>query len=336
MKSLLTLTLVILFCHIGHTQNSILSFDGINDYVDLGIEVGNEIRTVECWFKLNKPITPQLEDFSTLLAREISGINGNTDEFAFTFQPSFLNNPGTLRFDVDGTFPYKSVYSDNNTWNPDQWYHAAAVIHPEDGMSLFIDGIKQSSTFPQFDATGFSSDITTIGCWGKAFIRYFEGEIDDLRLSKEPLYNSDFIPLCPDQTTMPSDIGIWNFNEPSGIFAIDSSGNSYTGVIVGASRQTAEVCVDSTITNTSNINLDFDLLVYPNPSENSFQFNIQNSIIGTTTISIYSIVGENILTKEETGNSFEIDLKNYPSGSYFYLLKSGTQILNRGRLIKVN
>ena len=53
-------------------------------------------------------------------------------------------NPGTLRFDIDGTSPWKSVFSDNDTWNANQWYHVAAVIDPLDGMKLFIDGVNKS------------------------------------------------------------------------------------------------------------------------------------------------------------------------------------------------
>lgn len=318
----------------GQTQNTVISFDGIDDYVDLGVEIGNDIRTIECWFRLSKEITPQLEDFSTLLAREISGTNGNTDEFSFSFQPNFVNNPGTLRFDIDGTLPFKSVYSNNNNWNANQWYHVAVVIHPENGMSLFIDGIKQSSTHPHTEATTFSTDITTIGCWGKAFFRYFEGEIDDLRISSEALYSSNFIPICPDLTTNPSDIGLWNFNEDSGELAIDSSGNSHHGLVVGASRLTTNICRNST-TNTSNINANLDIDIYPNPSDNSFKFDFQNINVNTATIIIFNPVGKHVLTQKGTGNSLEVNLLNHPPGIYFYLIKINSSFLSSGRIVKI-
>ena len=243
MKSLILVSFSILICQFGLSQNSVLTFDGINDHVDLGVEVGNNVRTIELWFKLENEITPQLGDFSTLVAREISGTSGNTNEFTFSFQPYFVSNPGKLRFDVDGTAPYKSVFSDNDTWMVDQWYHVAAVIHPDDGMALFVDGIKQASTHPHSAATTNSIDITTIGCWGKSYIRYFKGEIDDLRFSSEALYDSDFSLTCPDLKATSSSLGLWNFNEDAGIIAVDSSGNSYDGEIDGASREADIVCV---------------------------------------------------------------------------------------------
>ncbi len=336
MKSILTLTLLVLSIQLGYSQNTVLSFDGINDYVDLGPDVGDNIRTIECWFKLDEKISPQLADFSTLLAREISGTTGNTHEFSFSFQPSFVDNPGTLRFDVDGTFPYRSVYSDNNSWNIDQWYHAAAVIHPENGMSLFIDGIKQSSSHPRTGATSFSSEITTIGCWGKDFIRFFKGEIDDLRISAEALYDADFTPVCPDLTTQSSDVGVWNFNGSSGHQAIDSSGNLNHGFIVGALKLPADVCIDSTITNIVNSNLAVEVNVFPNPSSNHFQFNLQNLDSEELSLFVYNSIGEQVFVRKEGSNSFAINLSDYPTGVYFYLLKSGADFVDRGQLIKLN
>ena len=193
-----------------HAQTPVLKFNGVSDFVDLGNQVGNNIRTIELWFNLEENITPDLNNFVTLVAREISGTN-NVNEFALSFQPNFIANSGKLRFDIDGTQPFKSVYSNNDNWLANKWYHVAVVIHPSLGMMMFIDGVKQISTHPYTGATATSQSITALGKWGNLNQRYFAGKVEDVRFSSEALYVSDFLPPCPDIQSITSTIGLWNF-----------------------------------------------------------------------------------------------------------------------------
>ena len=114
---------------VSNAQTPVLSFDGIDDYVDLGSTAGNGFRTIEMWFKPASVIDSTLSDFATLAAREISPANNN-HEFSLSFQPSSNAHPGALRFDVNGTQPAQAVYSDSTHWQAGRWYHVAAVIHP--------------------------------------------------------------------------------------------------------------------------------------------------------------------------------------------------------------
>ncbi len=224
-----------------NAQCSLLTFDGVNDHVDVGTVVGNGVRTIEMWFKLDQPIDPTLSNFVTLVGREIS-ISSNIGEFNLAFQADFQPFPGTLRFDLDCLTPNRAVYSDNTSWNANQWYHVAAVSHPVDGMMIFIDGVKQISTHPYTGATANSTALTAIGCWGDLYARYFYGSIDDVRFSTDALYSTDFTPPCPDIAADPSTIGLWNFNAASGGTAIDSSSNGYDGEINGPVWDTGEIC----------------------------------------------------------------------------------------------
>ena len=80
--------LLICFCLFINSkgQNPALQFDGVDDHVDIGTNVGNGVRTIEMWFKLDAAITPQLNGFKPLVAREIS-LSNNTNEFVICFQP---------------------------------------------------------------------------------------------------------------------------------------------------------------------------------------------------------------------------------------------------------
>ncbi len=314
--------------------NNVVSFDGVDDYIDLGGEVGNGLRTIEMWFNLEEDIDTQLDDFSTLAAREISGID-HTNEFTLSFQPSFVANAGTLRFDIHGTQPFRSVYSNNTSWNANQWYHVAAVIHPVDGMMLFIDGIKQTSTHPHTGAAGNSSKISTLGCWGDLNIRFFKGKIDNVRFSSEPLYTTDFVPSCEDLPSQTNDLGLWHFNEYMETIAVDSSANSHDGQLVGATKYDSEICSELISVNTKDLVNTIPLKVYPNPSSDIFYFKHEQSSNLDLQIIVYNSVGQVILNQKVRDTSFEINLQDKVNGIYFYQLNDGKVILNSGKLKKV-
>ncbi|MEL7222338.1 MAG: hypothetical protein AAGJ93_13535 [Bacteroidota bacterium] len=70
MKKALFFVLNLVLVMFRISQNTSLNFNGTSDYLDLGHDAGNGIRTIEMWFKLNEPINPQLNDFSTLAAKD--------------------------------------------------------------------------------------------------------------------------------------------------------------------------------------------------------------------------------------------------------------------------
>lgn len=223
------------------SQNPCLHFDGIDDQVNLGSSVGNDIRTIEMWFRLNQMIDPNIPDYITLAAREVAGTN--EDEFNLSFVKSGFANSGKLRFVIaESVAVYYDVHSNNSTWIADQWHHVAAVVHPSFGMMLYIDGIKQNDTDPFTGSTTSVSDDTYIGCWGDLFARYFNGDIDDVRFSTDGLYSSNFTPPCPDAPAVSSTVGLWHFNENSGTVASDVSGLGNNGVINGATWTSANIC----------------------------------------------------------------------------------------------
>lgn len=312
-----------------------LFFDGIDDYVNLGSEAGNGLRSVELWFKPEQEINPQLNDFKTLVAREIDTSN-NMNEFSLAFQPYDTEYPGHLRFDIDNTAPFKSVYSDNSIWNADQWYHVAAVIHPVEGMMLFIDGEKQLITHDHSQETGNSSGISTIGCWGNSLSRYFEGSIDDVRFSANVPYSTNFTPPCPDLFATTATMGLWNFNQKSGTIAQDSGPNAYHGQINGATGILTNVCEDSTFTKISYLNsgLKNGINVFPNPSSAIFNFEFHNTKSLQLNINVYNSFGQIVFTQYTKDRLVKINFQNQPNGMYYFHISNGIGIIYSGKLIK--
>ena len=224
-------------------QNRVIHFDGINDYVNLGSSVGTGVRTIEMWFKPDEVINSQLSTFSPLLIRHESP---NSNEFGLTFMPSSAGNSGQLLFYIytNSTTSYR-IFSNNNYWNAEQWYHVAAVIDANQGMMLFIDGVKQNSTNTYSNATVQTNSNVRIATWNNVINRYFNGSIDDLRISNSALYTSNFTPPCFELKANTSTIGVWNFNNSSSNIAIDSSSNMNNGIIYGALNYQDEPCLQN-------------------------------------------------------------------------------------------
>ena len=111
----------------------------------------------------------------------------------------------------------------------------AGVIDPLNGMMLFIDGVKQNSTNSWTNATVATNDNLSIARWGSANYRFFEGQLEDIRISDNARYNSNFVRPCPDLPTDGNTVGLWNFNKGFGSVIYDSSANGFDGVIYGAS-----------------------------------------------------------------------------------------------------
>lgn len=307
--------------------------DGIDDHVDLGTSVGNGVRTIELWFNPEVDINSSSGQFSTLVAKEQS--IQNLGEFTLSFVPSNVTGAGTLRFGIlESVSDAYYVYSDSDTWAAGKWYHVAAVVNPTDGMMLFIDGVKQMDTNPYTSATNTSTDLTTVGCWGTLYDRYFNGYIDDVRFSSEALYSTDFTPPCPDQVAVPSTIGMWNFNEGMGTVAIDSSSNSYDGQLMGATRVSVEVCENSPIGSVHDHGRNsIDLTVYPNPSNGLYSFTLKDNINADSQLSIYNMQGQLVFSLPVSNRSFQIDLQNLTAGIYTYNLIGDRWVAN-GKLVK--
>lgn len=331
-----TLTIILNVILIAHSwgQSSILTFDGVDDYVDLGTSVGNDLRSIEMWFRPSVEIDNSNSDFRTLIARN-NGQGLNENEFNLFFSP-IAGHKGQLGFVIEDNSgnPF-GVYSDNNSWDASRWYHVAVTVSPVEGMMMFIDGVKQVDTDAYSAATGTINTLTAVGKWGDEFLRYFEGSIDDVRLSSSAIYTANFTPPCPDLSNTASTVGLWNFNEASGNSANDSSVNSYNGQIYGAIWDTSKICTD-TLASVLDFNTSFGntVEVYPNPSKGSFHFEYENTNNLSLNLIVYNALGQEVLIKNNVTAPFEINIEKEGEGAYYYHLTNDDSLIFSGLLIK--
>jgi hypothetical protein len=161
--------------------NSAYSFDGINDYIKLNTQVGNGIRTISLWFRLDINIDGSTINANTLVARE--GDPNNVSEFIWGFIPSASGWPGTegkLRFIYfKNSSDYYYIQSNSASWQKDIWHHVVMIIHPAEGMKMYIDKVKQADT-NTFNEAAANNVINTFIGSNSTYNRFFSGKIDDV------------------------------------------------------------------------------------------------------------------------------------------------------------
>ena len=123
-----------------------LHFDGNNDRVNLDHHASG-CRTIEMWFKPDVTINNNNPTADALIARDWQNGNiSNSNEFGLVFSTNFWGNPGKLEFFRYIGSTKHNIYSDDNTWYANRWYHVAAVIDDSLGMLMYINGVLQADT----------------------------------------------------------------------------------------------------------------------------------------------------------------------------------------------
>jgi len=241
-------------------SKSALAFDGFNDYVSTGLSPntiignGSSTFTIEGQFKA----TVNFLGYSDL---DIIGGNGTTNGCGNTSSIIYMYR-GVLYFGLphsatDGCQSTTSVSFGNV--NTDTWYHFAATYDSATKtMKTYLNGIYVSQA-----VYGGSSTITwnsnfEIGRSSASAGKYFTGALDELRVSDNLRYTSNFTPSVSPLVSDSNTKLLYHFDEngddiraPSRIF--DSSANSYHGSASGARFIAGLVGIDKDANYTSNI-----------------------------------------------------------------------------------
>jgi uncharacterized protein YjbI with pentapeptide repeats len=218
------------------TPSPVLSFDGIDDYVNIGTPSWcNELQfrqtmTVECWFK-TPSASLQPRTFPSLVSRNYGGGQSNTSQFhmgmAGTFVPA---DNGMVFFGVTSSSSNTSLYinSSPTKYNDGNWHHVAATYTSSTGtVSLYVDGVfvnsatnanigatsaTHSPTIPIFIGSDAGQTITS------STDRNFQGSISDVRIwnvvrSATDISNNYRRRLIGNETGL---VGYWELNHGNG------------------------------------------------------------------------------------------------------------------------
>ncbi len=195
-----------------------LRFDGVNDYSNVGIDQSLNLSgdlTVSAWVK---PLSISSAN-DLIVHQRTQGKNFYTMSFSLGFawnslKPNFSLGNGSDRIEAQST----------ETINPSEWTHIVGSVKGNT-LSVYVNGqIKGNAIFSgerQSQTTTYLNDNTLP----------FDGAIDDVRIYNQALSPSEIQKLYE---WAPGPVGYWDFEEGSGVVAIDKSGNGNNGSINGA------------------------------------------------------------------------------------------------------
>ena len=221
---------------IPNTACSSLSFDGSNDYVtvsdDSDFSFGSDDFTIEMYAQIGSSCGSAVSDPACALISHDEG-DGIPEKWMLVYADDTTSwHPAGFTFDVvgDGEGDYFQ-YEDSSTVGT--WAHVAMVRSGTD-FYLFLDGILVSTDEISGDLVDPAADLM-IGRAEDLF--FFEGELDEVHISSEARYTTDFEPELT-FTSDSSTIALWHFDEGTGSTVADDSGNGHDGTISGASWST--------------------------------------------------------------------------------------------------
>ena len=200
---------------IGATLNSTgifdkcISFDGSNYVELLHHDNYNTLdSTIEFFFNANS-----LSDWQCLFSKEdtIEGIWIGMDS----------NNIYSYVDDDENT--------DTTSLSTDTWYHLAIVMGTG-GLKIFLNGIMIHTDATTGGLNG-NVELMALGAslenndadYYKNLDYHFNGKIDELRISNNRRYESNFTTPTAEFTTDANTVGLWHFNEISGFLVYDES-----------------------------------------------------------------------------------------------------------------
>ena len=232
MKTLLLTLLLVPMMSFGQNNYS-MSFDGQDDYIQLGNAsfLPNNSFTISTWFNSlgvtsgNDDIFVSDVSWSTYTIR--MGAQGN---ISFRIQPNAGSGGSVTTIETSGN---GINYSDGN------WHHFTCTWDGNN-MAVYINGILFSQVSTSFNSVGFTNDNATIGSYPTTTQEFFNGKLDDFQIWDTALTEQEIQDYmnCPPTGTESGLVGYWNFEEGSGTTAYDLTSNGNNGTINGATYST--------------------------------------------------------------------------------------------------
>jgi hypothetical protein len=224
--------------------NNAISFDGVDDYIDLG-NIYDDLTlpvSISVWVKLDPSVSSTLAIFDS--QDNLNVYNGIT--LAMSHQSIGITYG-------DGLGGNNSAYRRSKAAPIDdprgQWVNVTAVIRGATDMDLYLNGVNKGGNYEGSSFSPMNSnspnEIAKIGRWfSNSNTYHFKGQLDELRVWDRALTANEVSTLHTKKIndSNPGLIGYWSFNETSGNNVLDKSSNGFDGTIKGnAERVTSEI-----------------------------------------------------------------------------------------------
>lgn len=170
-----------------------LAYDGLNDYVNIGLVLGDLFTTTKgTWTAWVRPTDATPAGLERIICFGDTG--GNE-----MLQLTLLVDGKLQAFCRDAAVDQFILATDNSVFSDNKWTHVALV---QDGVAavLYVDGIRPAQTYSVdtdtaswfFELAGLDNGrIGDRNFWGAGEGNWFEGSIDDVRIYKRALAQSE-------------------------------------------------------------------------------------------------------------------------------------------------
>lgn len=347
MKTKITFLLIFISIVIN-AQNTSLSFDGIDDRVQIPhqAELIQNQFTFEAWIKLN-----QLGMYHPVVTKY------NTSIGELSYALGILSS-GVVEIAVYESFSNFSLYQSNSVITANTWHHIATSYDiSTNTFKIFIDGIEVTGT-----ASGSNSinsimsttipvsigSITTI----EGNVNYFSGFIDEFRfwnvikseVEIQANMNTELTGLETglvsyykmDDDSTGCDVYDCNSNENHGA-RTGINGTNNLPQYVNDAPTIANIDCGASISNCT-LSTDTDELneikFYPNPTTGLLNIELKD-LDSINTISIFNINGTKVFENVYKNDNKILIKLDYPSGIYIVKLKSNKDHLKYFKIIKI-
>jgi concanavalin A-like lectin/glucanase superfamily protein/galactose oxidase-like protein/Big-like domain-containing protein/purple acid phosphatase-like protein/Kelch motif protein len=209
---------------------SSLAFNGSNGRVRFAVVPALTVFTVEAWVKRAADMG-RYETFasnaSAGYSKETFGLyvdGGNAD--------CGSNPPDQFAWAYTQTTGGWFTQCSGMTANPGAWHHVAVTRDASNTARIFIDGVLKGTTL-NTAAPASSTGAFGIGDAADAIAEYFNGLIDEVRISNVVRYTASFAPQTSNFSPDANTVALYHLDEGSGTTTADASGHNYTGTLTG-------------------------------------------------------------------------------------------------------
>jgi YVTN family beta-propeller protein len=212
-----------------------LSFDGVDDYVNVGNGLYNQELTIQCW------IYPTEIRQQVIFSKEMNN----------TGYQVFMGSNGTINVGMDGLGASGGRPSGSTVINTNQWTHVVIVMKSgiADGSAIYINGVLEDTGTGTI-STGATNPVD-IGRKTDGTL-YFIGKIDDVKIYNYARSATDI--LAEYNASLAVDDYVWVANNSSNtVTRITKSTSATNTTVVGTGPW--GVAVDETycwVTNRGN------------------------------------------------------------------------------------